>query len=74
MTSGGSVRRELPGAPTYLHPVTLPTPRVGQNARIVAAENRAAAVRANRIIVDTRRWYECQREQYRTGRAVSCGM
>ena len=59
------IARSLPAAPTWLAPVPLPPVVAGADARVVAAQNRAAAAKANRRLVDAGAWYSTIQAQYR---------
>lgn len=50
-----------------MRPVPLPPIRPGQDARLVAAENRNAAIAANAGLEQSREWYEGVRESYMRG-------
>jgi hypothetical protein len=51
------IERALPPPPEWLRPVPLPPVQSGTDARLVAAQNRAAAARANRRLNDASAWY-----------------
>ena len=67
--SGSNLRevisRELPPAPAYLQPVTVPEPRKGENAIGVAARERAGRLKANSIITSARAQWERLRAEYK---------
>jgi hypothetical protein len=63
------VERALPPPPEFLRPVPLPAIEPGADARLVAAQNRAAAVRANRRLSDTADWYAVVRSRHAAGGA-----
>ena len=67
------VERDLPDPPDYLSTVPVPPVREGQDARAVAAENRAALVTANRRLSDGRHWYLCLQRGYRGAAPAECG-
>ena len=62
------VRRDLPAPPTYLAPVAVAEPKVGEDAVAVAARERAGRLKANSIIRNARAQWEKLRKTYRQGR------
>ena len=52
-TSGSQrvVARSIPAAPSYLTPVQVKTPALGEDPYAIAARERAGRLQANRIIV-----------------------
>lgn len=65
---GEVVRRDLPAAPAYLHPVAVPDPKPGENAVTVAARERAGRLKANTIIRNARVQWERLRAAYRAAK------
>jgi hypothetical protein len=62
------VRRDLPAAPAYMRPVTVPDPRAGEDALTVAARERAGRLKANTIIRNARAQWDKLRAAYRKSR------
>lgn len=70
--SGSAVRdivsRDLPPAPAYLQPVTVPDPKAGEDLVLIAGRERAGRLKANRIIVNTKTQWEKLRKDYKASR------
>lgn len=56
--------RQLPAAPDFARPVSVPEPREGESAIVIAARERAGRQRANGIIRGVVTWYEQVRSSY----------
>lgn len=64
-TSGSApAARQLPAAPDFAKPVTVPDPKVGEPALTIAGRERAGRLQANRIITEFRDWYAGVRAGY----------
>lgn len=52
-TSGSAnvLARDVPGAPSYMRPVGVADPKLGEDPYLIAARERAGRLQANRIIV-----------------------
>ena len=59
-----AVKRDLPAEPSWVAPVSTPLPKAGENTLAVAARERAAKAKANKIIASFRTWYEQVRKDY----------
>ena len=62
------VRRDLPAAPAYLVPVTVPEPKAGEDTLAIAARERAGRLKANTIIRNARSQWEKLRKTYQQSR------
>lgn len=58
--------RDLPTKPEWAAPVSVKDPEGGEDAREVAARERAGRLQANRIIVKFGNWYAGIRSGYKT--------
>lgn len=65
-STSGSVpaTRQLPAAPDFAKPVSVPDPKVGEPALTIAGRERAGRLQANRIITEFRDWYAGVRADY----------
>jgi hypothetical protein len=63
-STSGSVERTLPARPGFAKPITVPDPRVGEDALSIAARERAGRIAANCVIVNYNEWYEALRARY----------
>ena len=64
--SGDPAIAALPTAPAFMNPVALPAIKAGDDARAVAARQRAAAAAANARLRASRNWYETLRKDRRS--------
>ena len=50
--------RVYPAAPAFMSPVAIPDVNLSEDARILLAKHRAALIKANRNLVQSRAWYD----------------
>ena len=68
--TSGSVgkKRTLPSLPAYVAPVNVVEPKESEDARLVAARERAGRVEANQVIASVKTWYAGVVQSYGDGR------
>lgn len=58
------LERQIPAAPSYLKAVSVPDPKAGESALVVAQRERQGRKRANTIIINMHGWYLDVRKSY----------
>ena len=59
--------RHLPQKPDFVKPVVITEPKQGEDVLIIAARERAARLKANRVIAQFSGWYDALRDDYAAG-------